>query len=59
MYEIYLRSKEDYQKDFEFKAEVVRRLSERYRIVAIFEDSKAVAETLRKLLPGVEVHLVS
>jgi len=36
----------DYRNDFEFKSEVVRRLSQKYRIVAVFEDSKPVAEAL-------------
>jgi len=57
-HEIYFRSRGDYRKDYEFKSEIVRELSQRYRIVAVFEDSKPVAEALRKLLPDAEIHLV-
>jgi len=52
------RSRGVCRKDYEFKSEVVRRLSQRFRVVAVFEDSKAVAEALKKLLPEAEIHLV-
>ncbi|RDD52804.1 MAG: hypothetical protein BA066_07730 [Candidatus Korarchaeota archaeon NZ13-K] len=57
-HEIYFRRAGDYRKDYEFKSEIVRNLSKKYRIVAVFEDSKPVAEALRKLLPDAEIHLV-
>jgi len=50
-HEIYFRRAGDYRKDYEYKSEVVRRLSERYRIAAVFDDSKAVVEALRRILP--------
>jgi len=50
-HEIYFRSRGDYRKDFEFKSEIVKKLSQRYRIEAVFEDSKPVVEALRRLLP--------
>jgi len=56
--EIYFRQKNDYRKDHELKTEIIRRLSSRYRIVAVYEDSQAVAEALKKLLPDAEIHLV-
>jgi len=50
-HEIYFRSRGDYRKDFEYKSEVVRNLSKKYRIEAVFDDSKAVVEALRRILP--------
>jgi len=57
-HEIYFRKAGDYRKDYEFKSEIIEKLSRRYRIAAVFEDSKPVAEALRKLLPDAEIHLV-
>jgi len=56
--EIYFRPADCFKKDHEFKVEVVKSLLERgYEIAEVWDDSEAVVNALRRLLPTAKVIL--
>lgn len=56
--EIYFREPGDYRRDAEYKADVLRQLLEKgYEIVEVWDDSEAVVEAAKRVVPGARVVL--